>query len=195
MVLPTPGGPIKQHVGGVVEEPQRAELGHQLLVDRGLGSEVEVVERPRGGQTGEALQAGPRRISVALTSTSRRRCQELGVAELVLRGHGRARRAAPRRRHRDADRPGASGSLDRSRTRSSSLRDLAIDGEVDDGLTADGPEEASRFFEGLSARRTVRLLVTRTGRGEGARARRPRALHGARHCAPGRPNRPERGGG
>jgi hypothetical protein len=32
----------QQHVGGVVEEPQGAQLGDQLAVDRGLGAEVEV---------------------------------------------------------------------------------------------------------------------------------------------------------
>ena len=36
-----------------------AELVHQLLVDRRLGVEVEVLERHGDGQAGEALETGP----------------------------------------------------------------------------------------------------------------------------------------
>jgi hypothetical protein len=52
------GRPDEQHVGGVLEEPQRGELVDELAVDARLGVEVEVVEPPGGGQVGEAFQAG-----------------------------------------------------------------------------------------------------------------------------------------
>jgi hypothetical protein len=42
-------------------------------------------------------------------------------------------------------------------TRSSSLRDLVIDGQVHDGLTPDGSEQAGCFFERFFARWPVRL--------------------------------------
>jgi hypothetical protein len=48
----------EQDVAGVVEEPQRAQLPDQLLIDPGLGGEVELVDRPGRGQTGEPEPAG-----------------------------------------------------------------------------------------------------------------------------------------
>src|SRR5208282_3313459 len=62
------------------------ELGHQLLVDRRLGAEVEVVQRPRRRQTGESFESGPAsdlgRAHLDLEEAG----QELGVAEPLLAG-------------------------------------------------------------------------------------------------------------
>src|SRR5205807_893518 len=48
----------QQDVGGVFEEPQRAELVDQGAVDARLGVEVVVGEPPGSGEAGEPFQAG-----------------------------------------------------------------------------------------------------------------------------------------
>ncbi len=121
--------------------------------------------------------------------------QELGVAELLFPGvvefSGQRFGGSTETQVGQVGR----GSLDRWRTRSSSLRDLAIDGQVDDGLTPDGPEQSCCFFECLSARWPVRLLVARTRRGEGAQHGGLEGLFVLDGCAPGRPIPPGRGDG
>jgi hypothetical protein len=52
-------GRADQHrVAGVVEEPQRGQLADELLIDTGLGGEVEVVDRVGRGQRREPQQPG-----------------------------------------------------------------------------------------------------------------------------------------
>lgn len=53
--LAHPGRPDEQHVRRGVQEPQRGQVSDQLLVDPGLGREVEVRQRPGLGQAGEPL--------------------------------------------------------------------------------------------------------------------------------------------
>jgi hypothetical protein len=59
MVLPTPGGPMNNTLVASSRKRRVARFIHQLLVDRRLGIEVEVLKPERRGQGGEALQAGP----------------------------------------------------------------------------------------------------------------------------------------
>ncbi|MER0485060.1 hypothetical protein ABR737_43215 [Streptomyces sp. Edi2] len=48
----------EQHVGGVVEEAEGGQVADQLLVDAGLGGEVEVGQGPGLGQAGEPFPGG-----------------------------------------------------------------------------------------------------------------------------------------
>ena len=57
-ILPTPGRPIEEHVGGLLHEAQGAELLDTASVELGLGVEVEVLEPPRCRQTREAPSSG-----------------------------------------------------------------------------------------------------------------------------------------
>ena len=69
------GRPDEQDVGGVLQEPQRGELVHQLFVHRRLGVEVEVLQTPHGRQRGErsGWPAGGSRSRSTSTPRSRSR--------------------------------------------------------------------------------------------------------------------------
>jgi hypothetical protein len=60
----------EQHVRRVIQEPQRGQVADQLLLDAGLGGEVEVGQRPGIGQQANRGREASRRSSVAVTSIS-----------------------------------------------------------------------------------------------------------------------------
>ena len=80
------GRPDEQHVGGVVEKAQGPELAHQLLVDRWLGGEVEVLESPWRRQAGEAFEAGSPADLGGGHFDLEQASQEIGVPESFLAG-------------------------------------------------------------------------------------------------------------
>ena len=75
--------PDQQHVGRVIDEPQRRELADHGLVDRGLRGEVEVVEPPGHWQSRESLEALFASPVRRFDLDGQELVQELGVAELL----------------------------------------------------------------------------------------------------------------
>ena len=84
--MPTPGGPISKHVGLVLDEAQRREVFDEAPVQRGLGAEVELLERAAGGELGEAQAALEAALLDRVRLRGRAGRQELGVGGLVALG-------------------------------------------------------------------------------------------------------------
>jgi len=76
----------QQDVGGVFEEPQRAELVDQGAVDARLGVDVVVGEPPGSGEAGEPFQAGQAADLGGGHLDVEESFQEGGVAELLCVG-------------------------------------------------------------------------------------------------------------
>ena len=76
----------EQHVGLVFDEAQRGEVLDQAAVQRGLGAEVELVERAAGGELGEAQPALQAALLDRGDFVGEQVVQELGVAGLVALG-------------------------------------------------------------------------------------------------------------
>jgi hypothetical protein len=81
--LPNSRRTHEEQVGGLLDEAQRGELVDELSVERGLGVEVEVGQRPWRGQAGEAEPPGEparfRRFDLDLEQPF----EEGGVRELL----------------------------------------------------------------------------------------------------------------
>jgi hypothetical protein len=89
MVLPDPGRADEQDVGGVVQEAEGGQIADELLVDAGLGGEVEVIEGHQALRSDRALDGHLRR------ERQRRQFQQhFDVCEFTDRGPGPVEDAA-----------------------------------------------------------------------------------------------------
>ena len=168
MVLPTPGGPINSTLVASSRNRSVPSSFISFLSTEGWAEKSKSSSVHGEGRQAKRSSPARRRISVAVTSTSRRRCKNSRVSEPS--GPGMVELSGQRLGGGSQTQVGQVGAdlLIGGGLAHLSLRDLAIDGEVDDGLTPDGPEQPGRLFERLFARRAVGLLVARTRRGEGA---------------------------
>jgi hypothetical protein len=74
----------QQHVGFLLDEPQRRELVHQGAVDAGLRGEVELLQRLGRREPGEPHPAGETALLGRLHLDVEQVVQELRVPRLVL---------------------------------------------------------------------------------------------------------------
>ena len=84
--LANAGRADQQQIGLVLDEPQRREVLDQAAVQRGLGAEVELVERVAGGELGEAQSALEAALLDGVDFVGEQVVQELGVGGLVALG-------------------------------------------------------------------------------------------------------------